>query len=111
MVLIQSLFTLTTGFCGTRPIEHPIPNSAWIVITEEFSCGVSSQWTEVTARNRLTGARSKLANFSDIEEFKIQFTPSDIFVLASEPAQITEFKNQLDGKRIHYAFAQGAGSH
>ncbi len=109
-VLLQSLFTLTTGFCGTRPIEHPVPNSAWVLITEEFSCGVSSQWTEVSARNLQTGEKAKLASYGAIKEFKILFAGDQAILSGSNPAPITQYRNQIGRTKLRFTFVPSAGA-
>jgi hypothetical protein len=90
--------------CGTGPIEHVVPRSSWVVITEEYSCGVSSDWTEVRAVHVKTNTRLKLMSFDDIEEFSVRPTPRGIDLAASDIASVVCYRSDVDGFRVTYSF-------
>src|ERR1700722_1579522 len=85
--------SITELACGTKPDAHQIANSPWAVTSEEYSCGVSSGWTEVRAVNEETKVRIKLLSFDEIEEFAVHPTPHGIELIASNLAHVVCYRS------------------
>jgi hypothetical protein len=97
-------FPFTELRCGTGPVEIKTSNPHWVVVTEQYSCGVSSDWTEVRARNLMTGVSLKLMSFDDIEEFATRQNPGGFELVASDLANVACYRSEVDGLRVTYSF-------
>ena len=93
--------------CGSNPERYPLANSPWEIITEDYSCGVSSQWAEVVGFNNLTGERVKLLSFGFVEEFQISQHEKTIILNASDETSVTRHNAMLGPFEVRYRFGSG----
>lgn len=98
--------TVVHSVCGSVPITYPVPGSPWVVIVEEYSCGVSSQWAEVSGSNELTGEQVKLFSFGFFEEFSISFTSDEIALEVSDETTVNEYATSPGPYRVRYVFSK-----
>ena len=101
-------FPFTEMRCGTGPLSYKIAGTPWVIITEEYSCGVSSQWTEVRASNQETNEQTMLLLFDDIEEFSFRKTPLGVKLTASDIANVVCYRSKLGASKVTYDFSRDA---
>lgn len=107
LVIAIILVVRKRDFCGSTPEKHPLANTPWEIITEDYSCGVISQWAEVVGFNKLTGERVKILSFRFVEEFHVSQNERKIILTASDATSVTRHNAMLGPFEVRYRFGSG----